>query len=256
MIWYYNGDFLPEEEISMKPKTQAYHYGYGIFTSFRTNKGKAVLFDKHLARLEKGCELLGICKCQIPTLDLIEQLVAENGIGDLRIKVIISLGERGRTDLLLTCTKFIARHEAKALKIVSNDYNKTMLRKYKTVNYLENVLLNKTAVIEGFSEGLLVNSDNLLCEACFSNIFFLKDDKIITPKAEGNILNGVVRQALAETFPVIERDVLVEELASFDGAFTTNSVQGIVYVKKIDSIEYQLRENDRLAEFEKRLGLK
>jgi 4-amino-4-deoxychorismate lyase len=256
MIWHYNGEFLPEEEIKVNPKTQGFQFGYGIFTSFRTNKGKPVLYEKHIKRLEMGCDLIGVCRCQIPPQEIIEELCERNKGTDLRIKVIISLGEQSRSDLMITAVPFKPKYTAKSLKLVSTIYNKIAFRRHKTLNYLENVLSNRNAIIDGYDEGLLANSDNLICECCYDNIFFIKDGQVFTPKADGHILNGVIRQAIIASYPVTEKNIYYSDLKSFDGAFTTNSVQGIVPVRKIDDIEYDIIPLKKLEELEKEWLLK
>jgi len=140
--------------------------------------------------------------------------------------------------LLITASELHINQNSRKLTVISNNYETSSLRKFKSLNYMENVLLHRKAIQAGFDEGLLVNSQGIICECCYANIYFVKQGIIYTPLANGNILNGIIRQELIKSFPIIERDILLTELASFEQVFITNSVQGIVYVEQIDGYNY------------------
>ncbi len=238
MISYYNGQFIAEEQIRLSVSSPGYQYGYGVFTSFRTHKGKVSFLEKHIERLKLSCLKIGMKFPNVNYESVITELIKLNNDSELRIKVIIHLEENGASGLVVLASKLQLMKPPLRLTIISNSYDANDFRKIKSLNYLENVYLHKQALNKGYNEGLLVNSQNIICECCYANIFFVKEGKIYTPKANNNILNGITRQEFIKRNPVIERDISLDELTSFDQVFITNSVQGIVKVRSIDDLEY------------------
>ncbi len=240
MIAYYNGQFIDEEQIKISLSSPAYQYGYGVFTSFRTHKGKVSFLEKHIERLKLSCLKVGLNFSNVNYENIITELIKLNNESDLRIKIIIHLEENEESGLIILASKLQLMKSPIRLTIVSTSYEANDYRNIKSLNYLENVFLHKQALNKGFDEGLLVNSQNIICECCYANIFFVKEGKIYTPKTNNNILNGIARQEFIKRNPVIERDISLDELNSFDQVFITNSVQGVVKVGFIDEIEYNL----------------
>lgn len=93
-----------------------------------------------------------------------------------------------------------------------------------------------------FYEVLLVDHLNRITEGSSSNVFFVKQNKIITPPSS-EILEGITRKKailLAQklNIDVEERSIYMTELASFESAFITGTSPKILPVKQIDAINY------------------
>jgi branched-chain amino acid aminotransferase len=85
---------------------------------------------------------------------------------------------------------------------------------------------------------LCVTPDGLICEGTRSNIFLVRDGRLVTPGTDGPLLPGVMRglvieQARLDGIPVVEGPVSVEAIGSTDEAFLTNSVRGILPVARL-----------------------
>ena len=81
-----------------------------------------------------------------------------------------------------------------------------------------------------------MNSKNQICEGATTNIFFVKHNKIFTPKIECGLLNGTIRSFLIEKYDITETILYYDEVKSYDEIFLTNSLMGIMPVIKFDSI--------------------
>ncbi len=73
----------------------------------------------------------------------------------------------------------------------------------------------------GSYEAILVNTRHQVTEGSRSNIFFVKDDQVITAKSN-DVLEGITRQQIIvmmnnEGIPLIEKEILESELETFDG---------------------------------------
>ena len=86
---------------------------------------------------------------------------------------------------------------------------------------------------------LKVTNEEKILEASTSNIFFAKNDQIFTPKSDQKLLSCLTRQSIIKLFNVVEKDLYLNDLASFDVAFTTNSVALINPVSKIDQFIFK-----------------
>jgi len=60
MICYYNAKYLEQDNIFIPVEISGFQYGYGVFTSLRTNQGKALLLSEHIKRLKESCNAIGI----------------------------------------------------------------------------------------------------------------------------------------------------------------------------------------------------
>jgi branched-chain amino acid aminotransferase len=84
----------------------------------------------------------------------------------------------------------------------------------------------------GFSEAIFCDTSGRLCEGTGSNIFFVKDQTIITPSVESGLLRGITRDLVIESardagFTVVERNVDPLELWQSDEVFITSSTRDI-----------------------------
>jgi len=95
------------------------------------------------------------------------------------------------------------------------------------------------AQANGFDEALFVGADGHIAEGSITNIGFVSGEAIVWPEAPA--LRGVMMQVLQRE---LERahiswryePVRIEDVASLDGAFVTNS-RGFASVARIDEIE-------------------
>ncbi len=81
--------------------------------------------------------------------------------------------------------------------------------------------------------------DGEVFECSTSNIFIVKNGKIITPAED--ILKGITRKSVIEiakeSFEVEERRVYVDDLASADEIFITSSFKDIVPIVSLDGVK-------------------
>jgi branched-subunit amino acid aminotransferase/4-amino-4-deoxychorismate lyase len=99
----------------------------------------------------------------------------------------------------------------------------------KSANYLPMLLAYRQAKAQGYDEALLLNTQGFLSEASRSNIFFVKDNCLITPSSDCGCLPGITRDtvlsiAAREKIQCLEAKVSPEELKKADEAFLTNSL--------------------------------
>ena len=125
---------------------------------------------------------------------------------------------------------------------------------HKTMNYGDCILEKRLAARQGINERIFQNSKGEICEGTVSNIFFVRDQKLFTPKISCGLLPGILREYLCESFPVEETVILPSDLDQYQECFVTNSLMGIMPVKKLAGHNFSKRDmSDQLLDAYKQL---
>ena len=98
---------------------------------------------------------------------------------------------------------------------------------------------------------IVLNEKNGVCEMISSNIFIVKNNRILTPALDEGSLKGTFRDYLIGelrncSLNVEETDFGIDTLAEADEIFTTNAIEGIVPIKSVDGKIYSLDFSFRL----------
>lgn len=214
-----------------------YFYGYGLFETFLVREGEPVLLDKHLTRLNAGLEAIGIRKT------IMEKDIT-HAIGMLRayncsLKVNVSESQMVSTvrEISYTADHYKLGARLKISQVLRNPTSPTVAM--KTMNYMDNVMEMRKVKSEGWQDALFLNHKGEVCETAVANIFFIKDNKVITPTLASGLLPGTVREWLIENTSIEERAIDAQELEAMDAAFITNSLMGIMWVSAIGQTTYE-----------------
>ncbi len=95
----------------------------------------------------------------------------------------------------------------------------------------------------GVDEVLLVNHEGEITEGSKSNIFFVLDDKVITPPKK-LVLPGITREKIIESCKIHrikleEQNVKKKELENVSGAFITGTSPKVMPVRQIDDLIFR-----------------
>lgn len=93
-----------------------------------------------------------------------------------------------------------------------------------------------------YYEVLLVDHNKRITEGSRTNVFFIKGNIIVTPKAD-KVLLGITRKKTIQCatelgLSVIEKDVSIEDIEDFDVLFLTGTSPKILPVKRVGDIEF------------------
>ncbi len=244
---FINGKFYTEKDANISVFDHGLLYGDGIFETLRTYNGKVFKIDEHLDRLSLSARLINL-KISLTKEQLKSAIIStikKNKLKEAYIRLTISRGKgelRYSTDLnpnvVIIAKPFIKYpkniHE-KGVSIIT--YNaERVLPKIKSTSCLPLVLAKSEAAKKGCFDALLVDRSGFVTEGTVSNVFFVKNGMIYTPKE--NILKGITRGIVIKIAKNIakinEAKIKKQKIYSFDECFLTNTSGEIVPVNKID----------------------
>lgn len=212
-----------------------FFYGRGCFETILIKK-EPIFLREHLNRLNSGLMRLGIDKniCA----EEIKEHISKN---DCVLKIMVS--EKNTMYEIRNIPYEEKQYEKgfslKLSKVMRNE--SSHMTYLKSFNYYDNIIEKRKASSEGFDEVIFLNTKGYLAEGAVSNIFFIKEERIITPKVECGLLNGIIREKFVEKFKdiIYEGEITLKDAMECDGAFITNSLMGIMWVNSLGEKKYE-----------------
>ena len=232
-------------------------YGYGLFESIRVENSKPILIQDHLERLRSGAIILDIplAFSDDEIIDNVKSLINENKVTQGILNFYLTPGNRTEDPaksivkdpfFLIVLRKWPGYdpEQRLVLDLRQQSFQKIPLDQFKSLSWMKNMLENRLS--NTFDDVVLYDEDQRLLETSRSNIFLIKDKTIIVPDSN-IILRGVVRNFIINHandfgFDCDVREVFVDELASCDEIFLTNSLRGVILV---ESCGFEHRINSR-----------
>ena len=250
-----NGTF---QKIS--PFDRAFQYGDGIFRTFVVENKKPVHWKHHYKKIVDDCIAMKITPPK--EKDLLSDIRSlfkskTKSVG----KFIISRGtsERGykfnediKHNRFLIKTK-MPSYPKEYFEIGVNLYvckqklNPSILSGVKHLNRLENIMARQEWEGDQYADGILLNQNGYVIECISSNIFMRIGKIIYTPKITHVGIKGVTRELILKVsaglgFKIKEATFTLNKLLASDEVFITNSLFGVLQVKKIKNKSWQRQE--------------
>jgi branched-chain amino acid aminotransferase len=260
-IAYFKNQFVPFEEATISIATHALHYGTGAFGGLRgipdpQDSSQILLFrlDRHCQRLSNSAKLL---QYDLPA-DKIQKTIVEfvkknNPSTSFYIRPFVYTSDLGIAPRLHKIEKDFFIYGLELGDYLSPDgitcrisswYRQEdrslPLRGKVSGAYITSSLAKTEAVESGFDEAILMNSQGKVSEASGMNIFIVRNEQIITPGFEQDILEGITRDSVLTIardlgIKTVERPVDKSELFIADEVFLSGTAAKITPVKRIES---------------------
>ena len=205
---------------------------HGIFTTMWIfgKPPKILFFDNHINNLIKSLQKFGIKKRFLKTdiINTINKNLSKNTSYNhlLRIalnKKIISISLRKRKSPKLDFN----------LKLVNLKREKP---KYKNLKY-KKILSYLSKMDNSKSDIALINNKKIL-ETGTSNLLFIKNKKIFTPKKD--YYEGNTYKFFKKRFKqIIKKDIFIKDLNNYDEIILIGSGKGVASVKTINEIDWK-----------------
>lgn len=244
MIWV-AGRIVPDEALSISALDRTFEHGLGLFETLRTWNGHATLLPRHLARMTRSAQELGLPldPSALPDATAVAALLRANRFeGDAAVRITGSGGpsESGGSVIWMRAVPLPPPIRADGAVVESFwevSYNDPLAR-HKTLNYWGRRLAYETAQSNGDDETLSRTRDGCIWEGSRTNLFVVLGNIVTTPRPDGPLLPGIMRGLVLERarqigFEVGEGEYHRGSLTMAHEVFLTNSVRGILPVRRI-----------------------
>jgi len=243
MVWL-NVGLFDMGVARIDPADRGFTLGDGLFETIAVRGGNILRLEAHLARLKQGCDVLQLT---YPTTDFaatIEAVCTANNFTDAAIRLTLTRGcaSRGLLPAATAQPTLLISAEGWAgsppparcvIATVTRRNEHSPLARIKSLNYLDNILARQEAAARGANEAILLNTAGRVAETTISNVFIVKQGRVLTPPVGDGALPGIMRAVVLHAYNGVEATLMIEDLATADGIFLTNSL-GIRTVASID----------------------
>ncbi len=240
-----NGKILPIKKAVVPLSNIEYAYGFGIYESLRVSNGRVYFIKDHIERLIESAKIIGISHpfSSSFVLNSIKKLIKVTGSESYNLKILlIGASTKEKTILNILCLNplFPDRklyHDG--ADFITYDYERAFPHA-KTLNMIKSYLAYSQARKSGAYDALLINRQGFITEGTRTNFFCIKD-KIIYSPFEKDILLGVMRKVMLKVavdngYKVIEKNIRLEDIKSYEGAFVTSTSSKIMPIKSINGV--------------------
>ena len=251
-VCYLNGEFLNLKDAKISPLDRGFLFGDSIYEVFAAYDKKAFKIEEHLDRFFVNLKEIKLSSniSRQELQNIIELVIQKNDLSNQIIYLQISRGYEAIRNhiphIKSESTVFICSFPLNDLPNQNSNKVKISLREdfrwgksnVKSTSLLANVLYKIQANEENFDE-IVLYDNGFITEGSVSNVFCVKDKKVITPSLQNNILPGVTRSVIIDIvkklkIPISESRMSVEDLKIADEIWITNTTKGILLVSEID----------------------
>lgn len=242
MIWT-RGELVADDALAVSVLDRTFEHGLGLFETLRTWNGRTTLLHRHLDRLCRSAEALGLPlnPAELPDHDAVNVLRRADGLGegDRVIRITASGGttERNSSRVWMRTLPLPAEPPPGGVRlgVIQTIAPGNPLDRHKSLNYWWNRVMHEAARSEGCDEVLLATPDGQIWQGSRTNLFLVRDGRLTTPGPHGPFLSGILRETLLLNvrrwgIEVCEEPIDRDRLAEADEVFLTNSVRGIIPV--------------------------
>jgi branched-chain amino acid aminotransferase len=261
-IWH-NGKLIPWDDANIHVMSHVVHYGSSVFEGIRCYappSGPAIFRAKeHMQRLLDSARIyrIDLDYTRDQLIAGMSQLIAANKEWPCYIRPIVfrGYGEVGVNPLGSPTEVYMANYPwgkylggdgdegvAACVSSWTRLAPNTLPAMAKAgANYMNSQLIKMEAVINGYAEGIALDSNGYISEASGANLFVIRNGQVATAPLGNSVLPGITRDsvlALAREagIPVTEQPIPREMLYIADEVFFTGTAAEITPILSVDRI--------------------
>lgn len=253
-ISFLNGKFIEHSKAMIHIDDRAMQFADSVYEVTLVHNGNLVDGDLHWKRLANS-----LSKMKIPMAysieqfnDFAKQLIQQNAITTGSLYIQVTRGVAPRNQLMpedITPTVIMTISEFKLpvvdvlntqVKVISQPDIRWQMCDVKSTGLLIGSLYKQKAVDLGFDDVIMLR-DDVVTECCFSNIFIVKNNQLITHPLDNHVLAGVTRHRIIELaqeqqITTIERKFSFVELLAADEVFSSSTTTFIRPIHIVDNL--------------------
>jgi branched-chain amino acid aminotransferase len=261
-IWV-EGEFVDWDDAKIHVLSHSLHYGLGAFEGIRAYQrtdGGTYIFrlKEHVARLFETCKLIMI-KPRFSPAQISEaciEIFRRNDLDSGYVRPLVYVGEGAmgvyapdnpiRTLVMAWRWGAYLGHgsvesgiRAKISSFARHHINVGMAKAKMMGQYTNSILAKREAVMAGFDEAILLDTQGYVSEGSGENLFIVKNGRLLTPPLSASILEGVTRDtvitlAREEGIAVSEEMITRDQLWLADEVFFTGTAAEVTPVREVD----------------------
>jgi branched-chain amino acid aminotransferase len=262
-IWM-NGSLVDWADAKIHVASHVVHYGSGVFEGarcYQTPQGSACFrLDAHMRRLYDSAKIYRM-EPEMPLADLTQAVLETIRANDLKACYIRPIVYRGYEalgvnpftcpiDMAILVWEWGAYLGPDALEqgvdVRVSSWNRAAPNTFPTLaksaaNYANSQLIKMEAVVEGYSEGIALDTNGQISEGSGQNLFLVRDNTLYTPPLSAAVLPGITRHTVMQLardlgFTVIEEPLPRELLYIADEAFFVGTAAEVTPIRSVDKI--------------------
>ena len=242
-----------QEQSNISIHNRNFQYGDGLFETCVVKDSRILFWDKHLFRLDAGCERLKIKNLdQSIWLKDVKKALSLTSTNNCVVKLMLSRGnsQRGYSypdDILPVRIVIVSElRNVQSKKTFSLDYAESgyhsnpILAGIKHCNRIEQILARASLKRD---EAIMLDENQNIISVTQGNIYFIFGQRLVTPKLDRCGVIGSRRSLildLAESLEmnVEEVNISINDAIKADEVFISNSIIGIQSVSSIENCQF------------------
>jgi branched-chain amino acid aminotransferase len=255
-IWH-NGKLIKWEDANIHVMSHVVHYGSSVFEGIRCYTPGVFRLPEHMARLIDSAKIY-----RMPLPYSAEQLSAAvvdvieaNGVVPCYIRPIAfrGYGEMGVNPLKSPVEVYIANFPwgkyvpgNTGADVCVSSWSRlapnTMPSLAKAgANYMNSQLIRMEAEINGYAEGIALDTNGYLSEGSGENLFLVRGGVLYTAPLANSVLSGITRSSVITLarqlgIEVVEQQLPRELIYICDEAFFTGTAAEVTHLRSVDRI--------------------
>ncbi|MGC2047113.1 MAG: D-amino acid aminotransferase [Gallionella sp.] len=254
MTIYLNGLYMPIEDAKISVLDRGFIFGDGVYEVIPVYSRRAFRLAEHLRRLQHSLDGIKLANphSNAEWTAIIKELVKHNPGEDQYLYLHITRGVAKRDHAFpsppVKPTVFLmssplptppAELLLSGVGAVSAEDNRWLRCDIKAIALLPNVLLRQLAVEAGCAETILIRENEFMTEGAASNIFVVKNGKLLAPPKDNLMLPGitydvVLEIAAANHIPHEVRRIAATEVFNADELLLTSSTKEVLAITTLD----------------------
>jgi branched-chain amino acid aminotransferase len=260
-IWL-DGRFVPWDEAKIHVLTHTLHYGVGVFEGIRCYKradGRSAIFrlKEHIDRLFESAHIV-LMKIPYTHQEITKaciDLMKDNDMAEGYLRPLVFYGDENMglgasnpvrvTIVTWHWGAYLGEEglkkgiRAKISSFARSGVNMAMVKGKIVGQYVNSILAKREALMAGYDEGIMLDSEGFISEASGENVFMIKNGILFTAPYGSSILGGITRDTVVslareKNIPIFMERFSRDMLYTADEIFFTGTAAEITPVREVD----------------------
>ena len=261
-IWH-NGKLIPWDDAQLHVMSHVVNYGSSVFEGVRCYslpKGPAIFrATEHMQRLLDSAKIyrIDVDFTRDELVSGVVDVVRNNGVWPCYIRPIIlrGYGEAGVNPFnspteVYICNypwgKYLSNDAEKGVDVCVSSWTRLAPNTLPAIaksgaNYMNSQLIKMEAIVNGYVEGIALDTNGYVSEGSGENIFIVRNGTLQTAPLGNSVLPGITRDSVMQIarelgIPVVEQVIPREMLYIADEAFFTGTAAEVTAIRSVDKI--------------------